>query len=272
MLAPVIKSRLNAVKAGISVAGLGGILDNEVIEEAPSINDMANRDGYDPNFLETPVNLPGMTDEMLENLAPVAGRDDGELKYTHYSVLMNKARRIGYYAVVNIDGNQLHRVPRGSDKWFFDPRISLQHQVGNVLYKSNPLDRGHLVRRLDPSWGSARAIAELGVEDSFFYTNCAPQHLTLNRSWWLGLEDYILNNSGKSNFKVTVFSGPVFRDDDEEYRGVKIPNEYWKVVAMVKPDDTAGTGDLSVTGYVLSQRSLIDNLEFVFGDHQGYQV
>jgi len=34
-----------------------------------------------------------MTDEMLENLAFVEGRDDGKLKYTHYSVLMDKKRR-----------------------------------------------------------------------------------------------------------------------------------------------------------------------------------
>ncbi len=33
-----------------------------------------------------------------------------------------------------------------------------------------------------------------------------------------------------------------------------------------------GAVELSVTGYVLSQRSLIDDMEFVFGDHQGFQV
>lgn len=184
---------------------------------------------------------------------------------------MNKDRRIAFYAVVNIDGNQLHRIPRGSDRWFFDPRVSREHQVGNELYKSNPLDRGHLARRLDPSWGPTRAVAELGIEDSFFYTNCAPQHLSLNRGMWLGLEDHILNNTGDFNLKVTVFSGPVFRDDDQEHRGVAIPDEFWKVVAMVRPRDQGGD-ELSVTGYVLSQRSLIDDLEFVFGEHQGFQV
>jgi endonuclease G len=260
VMAPVVKSRLNQVKTGITVGGRGGDFTNEVVEEKPSIEDMADRTGYDPDFLGVRVDLPGMTDEMRDQLAPVAGRDDGELKYTHYSVLMNKLRRVACYAVVNIDGNQLHGIPRATDKWYFDPRISLDHQVGNVLYKSNPLDRGHLVRRLDPSWGSDRGIAELAIEDSFFYTNSAPQHLSLNRRTWLRLEDHILNNSGDFNLRVSVFSGPVFRDDDEEYRGIKIP------------EGEAGAGELSVTAYVLSQRSLIDDLEFVFGEHQGFQV
>ena len=272
VLAPLVNSRLNALKSGIMITAPGAGFLNEVVEEKPTLASMEDRNGYQPDFLGVSVPLPGMSDEMRANLAPVEGRDDFELKYTNYSVLMHKGRRSAFYAVVNIDGNQLFGIPRGSDKWYFDPRIAGEHQVGNELYKSNPLDRGHLVRRLDPSWGATRDAAELAVEDTFFYTNCAPQHLTLNRRMWLGLEDYILNNSGEFNLKVTVFSGPVFHENDQDYRGIQIPNEFWKVVAVVKQDAQAGAEELSVTGYVLSQRSLVDDLEFVFGDHQGYQV
>ncbi len=273
VLAPVVGARLSEVRSGSAVTGFGVVPANEVVEEKPSIDEMAGRTGYEPYFLGVNVPLPGMSDVMRADAAPVAGRDDAVLHYTHYSVVMNRARRVAYYAVVNIDGNQLHGIPRGNDKWFFDPRIDAQYQVGNDLYKNNPLDRGHLVRRLDPSWGERRDIAELAVEDSFFYTNCAPQHMTLNRNWWLGLEDYILDNSDEFDLKATVFSGPVFRQDDEAYRGIQIPNEFWKVVVMVKAADAGDeVGQLSATGYVLSQRSLVDDLEFVFGDHQGFQV
>ena len=272
VLAPVVQARLRQVKSHAFARGFGAAtLDNEVIEEARTVDELTDRAGYDPAFLGVRVALPTMTPDMKASLAPVEGRDDGELKYTHYSVLMNQRRGVAFYAVVNIDGNQLHGVPRASDKWFFDPRIDREHQVGNELYRGNALDRGHLARRLDPCWGATRDIAKLAVEDSFFYTNCAPQHLSLNRGTWRSLEDHILNNTGDFNLKVTVFSGPVFHDDDQEHRGIQIPNEFWKVVAMVRPDPQAGER-LSVTGYLLSQRSLIDNLEFVFGEHQGFQV
>jgi endonuclease G len=271
VLAPVIKARLAETKAGTAITVAPIAESNVVVEEKPTLADMADRDGYDPDFLGVSIPLPQLSVENAAKVATVADRDDGELKYTHYSVVMNSERRVAFYSVANIDGNQLHGIPRGSDKWYFDPRISLDHQVGNDLYKSNPLDRGHLVRRLDPAWGASRDVAELGVEDSFFYTNCAPQHLKLNRRTWLGLEDHILNNAGAFDLKVTVFTGPVFRDDDEEHRNVKIPNEFWKIVAIVVPGSN-GDSRLSATGYALSQRSLIEDLEFVFGDHQGFQV
>ncbi|MGH8775722.1 MAG: DNA/RNA non-specific endonuclease [Jiangellaceae bacterium] len=46
------------------------------------------------------------------------------------------------------------------------------------------------------------------------------------------------------------------------------PEDYWKVVAVV--DDE--TERLSATGYVVSQRDFMDDLEFAFGPFQTYQV
>jgi endonuclease G, mitochondrial len=67
---------------------------------------------------------------------------------------------------------------------------------------------------------------------------------------------------------VSVFSGPVFRDDDRRYREFLIPEDFWKVVAMVNND----TGQLSVTGYLLSQRDFMNDLEFTFGPYMTYQI
>jgi endonuclease G len=68
--------------------------------------------------------------------------------------------------------------------------------------------------------------------------------------------------------KITVFTGPVFREDDRTYREVKLPRDYWKVVAMVRED----TGKLSATAYILSQANMITDLEFVYGQFRTYQV
>lgn len=69
---------------------------------------------------------------------------------------MNKERGLAFWVGVNIDG-ALHSwrkdLARTKDKWFFDPRIPQFEQVGEEVYSKNALDRGHLVRRLDPAWG-----------------------------------------------------------------------------------------------------------------------
>jgi endonuclease G, mitochondrial len=230
--------------------------------------DLTGRSGYNENFLAMPVPHPSLSPLLEDAVAPVAGTDDGILDYSNFSIRMHRDRRLAIYTAVNIDGARARNVRRTPDRWVFDPRMDAQFQLGEGLYAGNNLDRGHLVRRLDPAWGDSFEQAETAVTDTFFFTNCAPQHAMLNRRLWLGLEDYILGNTDIHDLRVSVFTGPVFRDDDRVYRRVRIPEDYWKVVAMVED----GSGQLSVTGYLLSQRDFMNDLEFTFGEYQTYQL
>ncbi|MFL6207923.1 MAG: DNA/RNA non-specific endonuclease [Pyrinomonadaceae bacterium] len=239
----------------------------------------SNRKGYNPSFLGTgnrQIPLPTMTSAMQAQAAinkkAAPGADKHVLPYHHYSVVLNKARRLAFYSVVNIDGRIHYRPQRDPDKWIFDPRIGKDEQTGEEVYVNNPLDRGHLVRRLDPAWGTSEQIAKVANDDTFHFTNCTPQHQDFNQkqTLWAGLEDYILNNAEAESLKVTVFNGPVFSNSDQEYRGVQLPKQFWKVVAMVKTD-----GKLSATAYLLSQASLIKNLvdeAFSYGAYRTFQV
>jgi endonuclease G len=228
----------------------------------------ADRSGYDPAFLGPTVQHPDLTCGLADAVAPVIGTDDGILHYTHYSVRMHRFRRLAMYVAVNIDGRALRRVPRGSDNWRLDPRLDPQFQADNELYRHNNLDRGHLVRRLDPAWGDTFDDARVGARDTFFYTNCAPQHQLHNPRLWLGLEDHILDSAAAHELRASVFTGPIFRNDDRTYRSILLPEDFWKVVAIVDSE----TGRLSVTGYVVSQRDFMHDLEFVFGPYETYQV
>ena len=221
--------------------------------------------GYDASFLgaDFAVTLPTLKSERESDIAPTK---DGEkvLKYTHFSIVMSKSRRLAFYSAVNIDGNSSVSIGR-NDKWYFDTRMDEKFQCGPKLYSDNPFDRGHLTRRQDPNWGTDAAKANA---DTFHFTNSAPQHAKLNQKTWLDLEDYILNNAQLSGLKVSVFTGPVFREDDMVYRGeFKIPAEFWKVVVMVKEDHT-----LSATAYLQTQKNLIENFEFAYGEYKTYQV
>ncbi|MBN9521325.1 DNA/RNA non-specific endonuclease [bacterium] len=237
--------------------------------EAPTAASLAGREGYRSDFLGAGrrVRLPALSAAQEDDAVPVPGRDDFVLAYTHFSVIMCRSRRLCYFTAVNIDGNQSVSLRR-SDAWFLDPRIPADAQTGNELYRNNNLDRGHMVRRLDPVWGPP-AVARAANDDTFFYTNACPQHADLNQRTWNDLEDHVLSNADQRNLKISVFTGPVFGTADPVYRGVRVPLDYWKVVVMVKPD-----GKLSATGYVLTQSNLADDFEapFVFGRFRTYQV
>ncbi|MBK8049173.1 MAG: DNA/RNA non-specific endonuclease [Anaerolineales bacterium] len=222
--------------------------------------------GYDPDFLGQPVPLPRLSPQRTADLAPLLDGSGHELRYTHFSVVMSKSRRLAVFTAVNIDGAHVKEPHRERDIWLLDPRIDAKHQCANELYKRSSLDRGHLVRRLDPVWGDEALKAQ---EDTFHFTNAAPQQKKLNRKTWLGLEDYILSNTDLHDLRVSVFTGPIFRDDDRVYRKIyRIPAEFWKVVVLMKTD-----GGLSATGYLLTQRDLISDLEgFTFGKYQTYQT
>jgi endonuclease G len=185
---------------------------------------------------------------------------------------MHRVRALALYTAVNIDGKAAQRPRRDSDRWILDPRLPAREQTGEDVYRDNPLDRGHLVRRLDPAWG-ADTLAKAANDDTFHFTNAAPQHHDFNagRTLWAGLEDYVLENADNRDLAVTVLTGPVFAADDDLYRGVQLPRQFWKVVAMVKR-----SGELSATGYLLSQAVLLDGIEaaeeFSYGAYSTFQV
>jgi endonuclease G len=215
-------------------------------------------EGYDPDFLGISVPLPELTIEQRRNAAKnsdVAEDDDPTvLPYTHFSVVMNRRRQLAYYTVVNIDGSQSSDLRREGDRWYFDSRIAESEQIGEGLYRRNALDRGHLVRRLDPVWGTQAPRAN---EDTFHFTNCSPQHERFNQGQdlWQGLENYILNHADARNRNVTVFTGPVMDDQDPIYKGVRLPLAFWKIIAYVK-----GNGSLAAAAYVLEQGKLIEDM------------
>jgi DNA/RNA endonuclease G (NUC1) len=214
--------------------------------------DYANRKGYDPNFLGIPVLLP-QTDKQIELLP-----------YTNFSVALSADRHLSLYAVVNINGHSLVEKHRAGDPWQLDPRVPPDLQVGGGYYTGTPLDRGHMVRRVDPVWGEDANQAEL---DTFHYPNSCPQHKNLNRKTWNDLEDYIYVNLQREDLKVTVFTGPVLAGDDAVFHGLQLPKEFWKVVVMLRDD-----GKLSATAYLLSQEDMVEGLEFVYGEFRTYQV
>jgi endonuclease G len=243
----------------VSPAGSAGARDDgavTIIDAAPLPL------GYDTAFLGVHVPLP-----------VALGRPQTvDLAYLHFTVILDTIRRLAVVTGVNIDGGELHDLPR-TGRWHLDPRVPASAQTGPAVYAANDLDRGHLVRRRDPGWGS-KAVARAATEATFAYPNAAPQAAGFNQSkeLWLGLEDHVLLYADTNDNRVSVYTAPVLAEGDPRYRGTRIPRRFWKVAAWADGERT-----LAAAGFVLDQTELLELEEGVLavpplGAYRTFQV
>lgn len=249
---------------------------------------LKSRPGYKANFLGTgrfSVRLPKIPSALKPRIAMLKGSSrQFELKYFNYSVVMNKQRRLAFFSCVNIDGGKQQDVgKREGDSWLRDPRIDDDAQIGNEFYRKqatfeadrskNPFDRGHLVRRLDATWGDTVAAAKQHGDDSFHFTNCSPQFFSFNqgKQLWAGLEDYTRDVLLEGEEKGIVMNGPVFDGPDAEesdlpnpsgrphkdpsFGGVQIPKYFWKILIRRNEDG------LKAAAFLMSQRKQVMEID-----------
>lgn len=270
----------------------------KTVIEAPVDPEKDWRTGFDPNFLgdHHPVNLPVVARVDLQKLivpllpksvynhpAPdAATAASGLLHYNGYSLVMRSDRRIAFFSAANVNGGVEFKGLGRKDVWMADDRIDAQFQIKNDFYTRNKIDRGHLTRREDMEWGGDPVEATRRANGTCTWTNCSPQHELFSQDkspdpavrLWGGLEKYILEQVARHyQFRIQVFTGPIFGEHDPVYRGVKIPLDFWKVVVAVDAEDK-----LFATAYVVSQQSVLDvtkldetAIAVPFGAFQTYQ-
>ena len=249
---------------------------------------LSSRPGYKANFIGSgkfSVPLPKIPASLKSKVATLkSSSTQSELKYFNYSVIMNKERKLAFFSCVNIDGGKQQDVgKREGDSWLRDPRIDPDFQIGDEFYRkqstfeadrtANPFDRGHLVRRLDATWGDTVAEAKKHGDDSFHFTNASPQFFSFNqgKQLWAGLEDFTRDVLLKDEEKGIVINGPVFDGPDADtadlpnpagqphrdpsFGGVSIPKYFWKILI------TKGDDGLKAAAFLMSQRNLIMDID-----------
>jgi endonuclease G len=263
--------QIRTAPGGVATAGVEGLV------EPFHDDDFSARHGYDDRFLGSRVPVPKVLDKTV-----VSKQDDGSyiLPYEHFSVVMNKNRRLALYTASNVDASPARKQPEpGRDysrkgltglanfdleKWFIDPRIPAIHQLPDSFFTKDrkSFDKGHIVRRDDVTWGDSYDEVRRANGDTYHVTNCSPQIAKFNRSnlhgLWGELENIVLEQADTERF--SLFAGPVFRSDDRFFLGVDdegsvrvaIPRQFWKVVvarsgnklqtfAFVLDQDLSGT-------------------------------
>ncbi|MEW7009925.1 DNA/RNA non-specific endonuclease [Lentilitoribacter sp. EG35] len=230
---------------------------SDVTIDDDEIEALGARAGFDKDFLGFLAPMPDMSLSIKRD-AVNFGRAQ-TIPYTHFSVCLSTKRRLARFVAWNIDGAR--KVQLGRHGFRLDPRITSELQLDNSIYRDNKLDRGHIARRADLAWGPIPEARQAN-KDSFYFTNIAPQHERYNQSsrggLWGQLENLILEEAASQDIKVSVIAGPLFKDDDPEYRGALIPRDFWKLIAYKGAD-----GDLTAACFLLSQNDLLSDIEAI---------
>jgi endonuclease G len=237
------------------------------------------------------VRLPKVADDTFGKPLKLTGNKT-ELKYWNYSVVMNADRGLAFFSA----GNIMPRAQLGGregDQFIRDRRVDAvdeEAQIGTEFYKkqstfeadnrsTNPFDQGHLSRREDLQWGASAQEAKRNGDDSFHYTNCAPQHFAFNQNrkisgLWNRLEVSAVQQLS-SGEKICIINGPVFnapastagpdgklllqlngpRKKDLTFGGVSIPKLYFKLIAYRKGDA------LRAKAFVVSQEDMLATVD-----------
>lgn len=213
------------------------------------------RKGYDPEFLgaDKVLPMPSLSLELQEKLLERDHlRDNYIADYIHYSIVMNSETKQAFFSAANLDQDDYKQVQ--GRRWFIDPRIGIENQIGNEAYRNNDWDRGHLTRRTAVTWGSSYE-AKRASNDSCSYANASLQHANFNQDEWRVPEKIVAHFDKDKNNRISVFTGCIMTDFDRWFMQngmtdpVRIPSGFWKVIAYIDKE----TDDLECQAYLMYQ-------------------
>lgn len=260
-LGPVDRSTARLTIPEPLAGDLGGA---EEITRRP-LKQFSGVSGYRPNFLgqDHAVSLPGLSQEVLREVATLRNSQESELKYLNYSIVMHAKRRTAIFAAGNVDGKLLWKnvmdgaLPRRPE-WTYDPRLEDMYQPDDLIF-SSAMQRGHLFKREDAVQGEDEVALGLADRHSFVITNATPMIANFNNVEWGDLEDHITRHLEEGR-RVSYFAGPIFDVEDKFFnqlkagvpvpqrrKGMRVPTRFWKIVAWVEE------GQLLAAGFVLDQ-------------------
>ena len=184
-------------------------------------------EGFKADFLDNHViELPRLLSARHKDITALKephkypGAKLGELQYTHFSVVMNKDRKMAFFGACNVDGTSLFGIgssnqkvreyaqqnvaifaakAEGAHSWLPDRRIDKTDQTIEKWYTGKnklvprsgsddadryiataDFDRGHIVRRTEPIWGDKQAGREANRQ-TFHHANACPQQPRFNQ-------------------------------------------------------------------------------------------
>jgi endonuclease G len=160
-------------------------------------------------------------------VSPLSAQDTVRIVHKNYTSVFSKSLKYPILVEWWVTKSALectNPVAR-KDKFIPDPLLKKDSDVAED-YVGSGFDRGHLAPAADNRCKGADVM-----EESFFFTNMAPQYPGLNRGQWKNLEEWT-RYLATQNDSVFVQAGCV--GDVKKVKRLAIPSHCWKIITIKK--------------------------------------
>lgn len=154
------------------------------------------------------------------------------LNHTWFTVHYDPKIRLARYVEYKLKKENLtQKLGKRRDKFIPDP-ILVESGIPHATqadYKKTGFDRGHLAPAADFSF------SQTANDETFVFSNIAPQTKLLNRGAWLNLEKQVRRWACGEGM-VTVITGPIISESDRRLpSGLVIPQSFFKIIIDETP-------------------------------------
>ncbi len=154
------------------------------------------------------------------------------LNHTWFTVHYDPKIRLARYVEYTLKREHLtEKLGKRRDKFIPDPVLveSGMPYAHGADYKNTGYDRGHLAPAADFSF------SQVANDETFVYSNIAPQTKLLNRGAWLRLEMQV-RKWACGEGEVTIITGPVITGKEKHLpSGLVIPESFFKIIIDETP-------------------------------------
>jgi len=160
-------------------------------------------------------------------VSPLSAQDTVRIVHKNYTSVFSKSLKYPILVEwwVTKSGLECANPVARKDKFIPDPLLKKDSDVAED-YVGSGFDRGHLAPAADNRCKGADVM-----EESFFFTNMAPQYPGLNRGQWKNLEEWT-RYLATQNDSVFVQAGCV--GDVKKVKRLAIPSHCWKIITIKK--------------------------------------
>ena len=164
-------------------------------------------------------------------VSPLSAQDTVRIVHKNYTSVFSKSLKYPILVEwwVTKSGLECANPVARKDKFIPDPLLKKDSDIAED-YVGSGFDRGHLAPAADNRCKGADVM-----EESFFFTNMAPQYPGLNRGQWKNLEEWT-RYLATQNDSVLVQAGCV--GDVKKVKRLAIPSHCWKVITIKKTGET----------------------------------
>lgn len=159
-------------------------------------------------------------------------QDTIRIKHSNYETVFSKSLR---YPVLVEWWNTKDKIGcktpiKREDKFLPDPQLPNESALAEA-YVGSGFDRGHISPAADN-----QCMGKQGMEESFYFTNMAPQYPGLNRGQWKTLESFTRHTALEKD-SVHIRAGCV-GEIKKLKNMVSVPSYCWKILIIRKTHDT----------------------------------